>query len=106
MHVASYSDENSEKDFSKKLTSVTATNLTLINNSTDLKTEIDMGLVKEAIFVAESSSLDMGKSVISGFNPAVLFENKIKINNESLAKIKFTDMYFNNCKGNKIGRAH
>jgi|SRR5690554_2700 len=100
MHVASYTDDKSEIDFSKKQTSVTATNLTLINNSTDLKTEIDMGLVKEAIFVAESSSLDMGKSVISGFNPAVLFENKIKINNESLAKIKFTDMYFNNCKGN------
>ncbi|HLV40581.1 hypothetical protein [Xanthomarina sp.] len=100
MHVASYANDKSEIDFSKKQTSVIGTNLTLINSSDDLQSEIKMGLVKEAIYVAEAASLDMGKSVISGFNPAVLFENKIKINNENLDKIRLTEMYFNNCKGN------
>ena len=42
----------------------------------------------------------MNKSVISGFNPAVLFEDKIIVNQENLEKIKFSDMYFNNCNGN------
>lgn len=100
MHVASYVKDKNEIDFSKKQTLVTATNLTLINASSDLKSEISMGLVKEAIYVAESASLDMSKTVVSGFNPAILFENKIKINNENLDKIRFREMYFNNCNGN------
>lgn len=100
MHIASYGEEKEEVDFSKKETFVTATNLTLINASDNLRSEIKLGLVREAIYISEYASLDMSKSVISGFNPAVLFENKIKINNESLDKIKFTEMYFNNCNGN------
>ncbi|MFD2824671.1 hypothetical protein ACFS5M_13395 [Lacinutrix iliipiscaria] len=87
-------------DFSKKETSVTAINLTLINVSDDLDYEIKLGLVKEAIYVGKNTSLNMKESVISGFSPAVLLENKIKINNESLSKIKFQKMYFNNCNGN------
>ena len=100
LHVASYGDDKEEVDFSKKETSVTATNLTLINVSDNLKTEIKLGLVREAIYISEYASLDMSKSVISGFNPAVLLENKIKINNENLERVKFTEMYFNNCNGN------
>jgi uncharacterized membrane protein len=100
MHIASYGEDKEEVDFSMKETLVTATNLTLINASDNLQSEIKLGLVREAIYISEYASLDMSKSVISGFNPAVLFENKIKINNESLDKIKFTEMYFNNCNGN------
>ncbi|TYA52715.1 hypothetical protein [Formosa maritima] len=100
MHIASYGEEKEEVDFTKKETFVTATNLTLINASENLQSEIKLGLVREAIYISEYASLDMSKSVISGFNPAVLFENKIKINNESLSKIKFSEMYFNNCNGN------
>jgi len=100
IHVASYGEDKEEVDFSKKETFVTATNLTLINVSDNLKTEIKLGLVKEAIYISEYASLDMSKSVISGFNPAVLLENKIKINNENLERIKFSEMYFNNCNGN------
>jgi hypothetical protein len=62
--------------------------------------DIEKGLVKEAVYIAENASLDMNKSVISGFNPAVLFEDKIIVNQENLEKIKFSDMYFNNCNGN------
>jgi len=100
LHVASYGDDKEEVDFSKKETSVTATNLTLINVSDNLKTEIKLGLVREAIYISEYASLDMSKSVISGFNPAVLLEDKIEINNKNLERVKFTEMYFNNCNGN------
>ncbi|WP_048331285.1 hypothetical protein [Bizionia psychrotolerans] len=100
LHVASYNNDKEEIDFSKKQTSVLATNLTFINASDNLESEIKLGLVREAIFVAEYAKLDMSKSVISGFNPAVLFENQIKINNETLNNVKFTEMYFNNCNGN------
>lgn len=99
LQIASY-NKKEEVDFSKKGTQVVAKNLTMINNSEDLKVDIEKGLVKEAVYVSENASLDMNKSVISGFNPAVLFEEKIIINQENLEKIKFTDMYFNNCNGN------
>lgn len=99
LQVKSY-DKIDEVDFTKKLTSVEATNLTLLNTSNDIKEDIKMGLVREAVYVAENASLDMNKSVISGFNPAVLFEDKIVVNQENLEKIKFSNMFFNNCNGN------
>lgn len=98
-YVASY-DRKEEVDFSKKQTSVKAKNLTLINVSDNLKGDISVGLVKEALYIAENANIDISKSVVSGFNPAVLFQNKIKINAENLDRIKFSEMYFNNCKGN------
>jgi hypothetical protein len=97
--VKSY-DEKEEVDFTKKGTSVVAQNLTFINKSEDLKSDVESGLVKEAIFIAENASLEMEKSVISGFNPAVLLDENITINQENLEKIKFINMYFNNCNGN------
>ncbi|WP_120200678.1 hypothetical protein [Ichthyenterobacterium magnum] len=89
-----------EADFSKKQTDVFAENLTLINISNDLKYDIKVGLVNEAIYVGEDTSFSIDKSVISGFNPAVILDDKIRINSESLEKIKFTRTYFNNCNGN------
>lgn len=97
--VASY-DKKEEVDFTKKQTSVIATNLTLINNSENLSVDIQSGLVKEAVYVSQNTSLDLKRTVISGFNPAVLLDNKIEINGENLKKIKFEEMYFNFCKGN------
>ena len=38
--------------------------------------------------------------MISGFNPAVIIDDKVKINAMNLDRIKFSDMYFNNCNGN------
>ncbi|MEC3908719.1 hypothetical protein VOI54_16955 [Tamlana sp. 2201CG12-4] len=99
LQIASY-DKKEEVDFTKNFTSLVAENLTMLNASESLKEDIKMGLVKEAIYIGENASLDMNKSVISGFNPAVIFEDKIAINQENLEKIKFTDMYFNNCNGN------
>lgn len=97
--VKSY-DKKDLFDFSKNLTSVTAKNLTLLNDSENLKSDIEMGLIIEGVYVGANSSLNMSKSVISGFNPAVIFQNSIKVNQENLERIKFTDMYFNNCNGN------
>ncbi|WP_406683661.1 hypothetical protein N1F78_13345 [Seonamhaeicola sp. MEBiC1930] len=99
LKVLSY-DKKEEVDFSKQGTLVIAENLTMLNSSETLKEDIEKGLVKEAVYVAEGASLNMNKSVISGFNPAVILDDRIKINQDSLEKIKFSDMYFNNCNGN------
>ncbi|GAL77790.1 hypothetical protein JCM19274_5503 [Algibacter lectus] len=42
----------------------------------------------------------MSKSVISGFNPAVILDNEIELSTENLNKLKFSEMYFNNSNGN------
>lgn len=99
MYISSY-DKKDDVDFTKNGTSVTATNLTLVNVSENLEEDIKVGLVKEALYVAQDASIEMSKSVISGFNPAVILDKKILINDKSLEKIKFSEMYFNRCKGN------
>lgn len=99
MYVASY-DNKEEVDLTKDVTHVTAENLTLVNISDDLAYDIQIGLVKEALFIAPDASLSMNKSVISGFNPAVILDSRITVNEKSLKNIKFSEMYFNNCKGN------
>ncbi|MFL1012756.1 hypothetical protein [Flavisericum labens] len=99
LKLASY-DRKEEIDFSKKPTSVVAKNITFLNDSEDLENDIKMGLIKAAVYVGDYALLDMNKSVISGFNPAVILEDKISINQGNLEKIKFTSMYFNNCNGN------
>lgn len=99
MYVASYNNKN-DVDLSKKGTFVKAENLTLINVSDNLANDVKVGLVKEALYIAENAALDINKSVISGFNPAVIIDSRVRINDESLSKMKFTDMYFNNCNGN------
>lgn len=99
MQILSFNDKE-EVDFTKQPTIVEAKNLTLINRTEDLKGAIEKGLIKEALFVGENATLDMNKSVISGFNPAVKLAEGIRINQENLERIKFSEMYFNNCNGN------
>ncbi len=99
VNVSSY-DKKEEVDFSKKQTYVTASNLTLINSSNNIEYDIQSGLIKEAIYINENASINFDKTVISGFNPAVLLSDKIEINQENLQKIRFEAMYFNSCKGN------
>ncbi|EDP70828.1 hypothetical protein FBALC1_08713 [Flavobacteriales bacterium ALC-1] len=99
MYVSSY-DIKEDADTSKKETFVNAENLTLVNVSNDLKSDIQVGLVQEAIYIGPDVSFNIHKSVISGFKPAVIFDARIPINNDNLEKIKFTQSYFNNCKGN------
>jgi hypothetical protein len=93
-------DHKEETDFSKKQTFIQAENLTLVNVSDDLDYDIQVGLVNEAIYIGEGVTFSIDKSVISGFNPAVILDNKIAINSENLENISFTRTYFNNCNGN------
>ncbi|RED49311.1 hypothetical protein [Seonamhaeicola aphaedonensis] len=99
LKVLSY-DKREEVDFSKKSTFVVAKNITIFNDTENLEEDIEKGLVKEGVYVGQDAALDMNKSVISGFNPAVILDDRISINQGNLEKIKFTDMYFNNCNGN------
>lgn len=93
-------DKKEESNLEKNQTRISAKNLTLINLSNDLDNDIKLGLVNEAIYVGNDAAFSIDRSVISGFNPAVILDKKIAINNENLEKIKFTKTYFNNCKGN------
>lgn len=99
MVIKSYDDKENSNS-TKEETVVNAANLTLINVSSSLDSDIEVGLVKEAIYVGKNSAFAIDKSVISGFYPAVYLDQATKINNENLEKIQFTRTYFNNCKGN------
>ncbi|WP_299212348.1 hypothetical protein [uncultured Dokdonia sp.] len=99
IHVTTNSNED-ESNFAKVKTSVMASNLTLLNFSNNLKSAIEVGLVHEAIYVDANTLLTMNKSVISGFNPAVIFNREISLNDKNLQQIRFTNMYFNSCEGN------
>jgi hypothetical protein len=99
LDISSYAKKE-EVDFTKKQTLVTATNLTLANDSDNIDQDIKAGLVKEGVYVAENSSLVLTKSVISGFSPAIVFDNKIEINDKNLKKIRIEEMYLNFCNGN------
>ncbi|MEP3837774.1 MAG: hypothetical protein ABJM36_09005 [Algibacter sp.] len=99
LEVLSY-NKKEEVDFAKSGTRIVAKNLTFLNDSKDLDTDIKMNLVQEAIYIGEDAVLNMNKSVISGFNPAVILDENIRINQENLEKINFNAMLFNNCNGN------
>jgi hypothetical protein len=97
--ISSY-DDIENVNTTKKSTYVSAENLTLLNISDNLDSDIEVGLVQEAIYINKDVSFTIDKSVISGFKPAVILDKEIKINNENLERISFTRNYFNNCKGN------
>ncbi|GGD28011.1 hypothetical protein EYD46_15935 [Hyunsoonleella pacifica] len=99
LEVLSYYKKE-EIDFEKSKTTIEATNLTFLNSSKDLEADIKMNLVHEAIYVGVDAELNMSKSVISGFNPAVVLDENIHVNQNNLEKIGLKEMYFNNCNGN------
>jgi hypothetical protein len=99
IYVSDY-DIKDEVDFSKAQTFIAASNLTLVNLSSNLKEDVNLGLVNEAIYLDKDITFSLDMSVISGFNPAVIIDNEVVINNETLQKMKFTSTYFNNCEGN------
>jgi hypothetical protein len=99
IYLASYNDIE-EVDPTKEGTYLIAENLTLMVLSNNLEADTKVGLVHEAMYVKEGTSFSINKSVFSGYNPAVNLNNNIRINDENLQKMRFTNMYFNNCKGN------
>jgi hypothetical protein len=99
INVVSY-DKKEEADFSKNLTNVTALNCTLVNTTESLSADIASGLVKEAIFIGDNTSFSFKRSIISGFNPAAILAQDVKLEPNTFKKIKFEETYFNSCKGN------
>jgi len=99
LNVNSY-DKKEEADFSKPLTNVVATNCTLVNNTESFDQDLASGLVKEGVFVGANAGLSLKRSVISGFAPAVILDSEIKPEAGGLKKIVFSEVFFNNCKGN------
>lgn len=99
IYLASY-DNKEEADATKSGSDLQAENLTIMVLSKNLEADLKVGLVHEGMLVKEGSSFKLDKSIFSGFNKAVILDNKISINNENLSQMRFTNMYFNNCSGN------
>ena len=99
IYLASF-ENREEVDASKRGSNLQAENLTIMVLSKNLEADLQVGLVHEGMYVKEGSSFSFDKSIFSGFNKAVLLDNKISINNANLSKMQFRNMYFNNCKGN------
>ena len=79
---------------SKKLTKITASNITLINLE-----ESNQGLVREAAHIGENSYFALNNSVISDFTPFMILQNKIGDGLVNLEKIKLNGLIINNCQG-------
>ncbi|WP_179344972.1 hypothetical protein [Winogradskyella ursingii] len=99
LSIKSY-DQEENMNIAKKESRVFAENLTMVNISNDLESDIKIGLVQEAIYIGVDTHFTISNSVISGFSPAVILDEKIMINAQNLEKINFNKTYFNNCNGN------
>ncbi|WP_394759828.1 hypothetical protein [Flavobacterium sp.] len=99
MNIISY-EKKEEADLSKNLTNVVAMNCTLVNTTENLSSDIASGLVKEGIFIGNNASFTFKRSIVSGFNPAAILAQDVKLEASTFKKIKFEETYFNSCKGN------
>jgi hypothetical protein len=89
--VDSY-DKIENTDFTKKMTNIVANNITLINFEDN-----NEGLTRESIYIKENTLFNISNSVISGFKPVLVLENKIDFNDKNLKKIQFQNCMMNNC---------
>ena len=85
-------DNPENMDFTKKMTSIIANNITLVNIEDN-----NQGLVREAIYVKDKSKFIFENSLISGFNSAIVigFESLNKLKNIETISIK--NSLINNC---------
>jgi hypothetical protein len=79
-------------DFTKKATSITANNMTLLNTQ-----ENNQGLVKEAIYIKDKCFLTLDNSVIHGFSAIAVLDSKIGYISENLNRVSFRGVIANNC---------
>lgn len=79
-------------DFSRKMTRIAASNITLIN--TDFS---EQGLINEAISIQENSDFSLTNSVVSGFESLVCMSQNIQPNSKDLSKITFQNVLVNSC---------
>lgn len=87
-------DKIENADVTKKMTKITATNITLANLE-----ENNQGLVREAIYIKDNSYFSLNNSVVSGFKNCILLEGKIANISANLAKINLQTVLINNCDG-------
>jgi hypothetical protein len=87
-------DKIENADVNKKLTKITANNMTLINTEDN-----NQGLVREAVYIKEKSYLNIYNSIIDGFSCCVLLENKIGTLPANLEKINIKEIQVNRCGG-------
>lgn len=87
-------DKIENADITKKLTKITANNITMINTEDN-----NQGLVREAVYIREKSYFNISNSIIDGFTCCVLLENKIGAFPANLAKINIQGIQVNRCGG-------
>ncbi len=91
IEIESY-DRPENMDFTKKMTSITANNIVLANNEENLE-----GLVREAIYVADKSTLTFDNSIITGFNAAILIAENALNKLKDIDNISIKDSQINEC---------
>ncbi len=84
-------------DFTKKATSITANNMSLLNTQ-----ENNQGLVKEAIYIKDKCFLTLDNSVIHGFSAIAVLDSKIGYISENLNRVSFRGVISNNCSAKII----
>lgn len=99
MNVLSY-DKLEETDVTKIMSNVSVMNSTLVNSTENLASDLASNLVKEGLFIGNNVSFSLKRSIISGFSPAAILAQDIKLDNATLKKIEIRDTYINSCKGN------
>lgn len=87
-------------DITKKATSITATNITLLNTQ-----ENDQGLVKEAIYIKDKCFLTLENSVAHGFSALAILDSEIGYISENLNRVSFRGIIANNCSTKIISEA-
>lgn len=85
-------DKIENADVSKKMTKITANNVTMINTEDN-----NQGLVREAVYIKEKSYFSISNSIIDSFSSCVLLENKIGTLPANLAKINIQGLQINRC---------
>ena len=85
-------DKPESNDYARKQTTITASNITLVNNEENTE-----GLIKEAIFIAEKCNFYLKESVVSGFSKFILLDKKIEDTTTNLSKIMVKDVLVNSC---------
>lgn len=85
-------DIASNVDLTKKVTTVEATNLTLVNDNNE-----NSGIINEAIYIKEKTKLKFKNSIITGFKNGVIFGGSIN-ENEVVEAFQMENILFNYCE--------
>lgn len=97
IHVKQFENKDFT-DFSKPTTNVVINNFSIVNESEGQAGT--NGLVREAIFLNKDTKFSINKSIITGFESALLLSSDIELNEASLNKIKLQKVFINNCTNN------